>query len=83
MYKCCTETMHDHGTESHVLFRVTVSNASGMCFKICVEPNSVPIVSVCLARHRLKQIKLSFNAHPGCEAALRSVFSHITCYIDQ
>ena len=30
------------------------------------------IVSVCSSQHGLKQIKLCFNTHAGCEAALRS-----------
>ena len=79
--------MHDHGTESHahVLFHVTRGNTSGTCIEtrfnlfqsVSSQTNThysyiVPLVSVCSSQHGLKQIKLCFNAHAGCEAALRS-----------
>ena len=82
--KC--NTMHDHGTESHghVLFRITRGNISGNLEK-SVEPNKHSLlvhctisqlvhctISECLSQHELKQIKLCFNSHAGCEAALRS-----------
>ena len=65
--------MHDHGTESrgHVLFRVTRGNTPGTCIEtrfnlfqsVLSQTNThycyiVPLVSVCLAQHGLKQIKL-------------------------
>ena len=66
--------MHDHGTESrgHVLFHVTRGNTSGTRietrFNLFQSVSSrtnihywyiVPIVSVCLSQHGLKQIEPS------------------------
>ena len=79
--------MHDHGTESHghALFCVTRGNTSGMCIEtrfnlfqsVSSQTNThdwyiVPLMSVCSYHHGLKQIKLCFNKHAGCEEALRS-----------
>ena len=91
-------TMHDHGTESRglVLFCVTRGNTSGTCIEtrfnlfqsVSSRTNThywyiVPLVIVCSSQHELKQIKLCFNSHAVCEAALRSdgrlSFSHISC----
>ena len=63
--------MHDHGTESHghVLFRVTRGNTFGMCIEtrynlfqsVSSQTNThywhiVPVVSVCLSQHGLKEL---------------------------
>ena len=76
--------MHDHGTESHghVLVRVTRGNTSGMCIEtrfnmfqsVSSQTNThywyiVQLVSVSSSQHGLKQIKLCFNSHAGCEFA--------------
>ena len=82
------DTMHEHGSESdgHVLFCVTVSNASGTCIEIKLNLfgnlcRAEQTLTVCLSRHRLKQIKLCFNSRAGCEQHCAQmegfVFSHI------